>query len=208
MKEYLVNIIGLLAQALFSARMIVQWIKSEKIKEVVSPSLFWKISLLASFLLFVYGWLRLDFSIMLGQILTYFIYIRNLHFQNEWKKLHQFFRIFIIIFPFLVFIYSYNNGANDRDLLFRNQDMPFNLLVFGIVSQLVFVSRFVYQWVVSEKNKKSVLPIGFWLISTFGSLMVIVYAFIRKDYILLLGQFGLLIYLRNLYFSKKSKQKG
>lgn len=208
MKEYLVNIVGLLAQALFSARMIVQWIKSEKIKEVVSPSLFWKISLLASFLLFVYGWLRLDFSIMLGQILTYFIYIRNLHFQNEWKKLHQFFRIFIIVFPFLVFIYSYNNGANDRDLLFRNQDMPFNLLVFGIVSQLVFVSRFVYQWVVSEKYKKSVLPVGFWLISTLGSLMVIVYAFIRKDYILLIGQFGLLIYLRNLYFSKRSKQKG
>lgn len=208
MKEHLVNIVGLLAQALFSARMIVQWIKSEKIKEVVSPSLFWKISLLASFLLFVYGWLRLDFSIMLGQILTYFIYIRNLHFQNEWKKLHQFFRIFIIVFPFLVFIYSYNNGANDRDLLFRNQDMPFNLLVFGIVSQLVFVSRFVYQWVVSEKYKKSVLPVGFWLISTLGSLMVIVYAFIRKDYILLIGQFGLLIYLRNLYFSKKSKQKG
>lgn len=207
MKETLVYSIGLLAQALFSSRMIVQWIKSEKVKEVVSPVLFWKISLLASFLLFVYGWLRLDFSIMLGQILTYFIYIRNLHLQNEWQKLHKFFRIFIIIFPFLVFVYSYNNGANDRDLLFRNSDIPFNLLIFGIISQLVFVSRFVYQWIVSEKKKNSVLPVGFWLISSLGSLMVIVYAIIRKDYILLLGQFGLLIYLRNIYFSRKSKQK-
>ena len=207
MKEYLVYAVGLSAQVLFSSRMIVQWIKSEKVKEVVSPTLFWKISLLASFLLFTYGWLRLDFSIMLGQILTYFIYIRNLHFQNEWKRLHKFFRIFIILFPFLVFIYSYNNGANDRDLLFKNQAMPFNLLAFGIISQLVFVSRFVYQWIVSEKKKASVLPTGFWLISTLGSLMVIVYAIIRKDYVLLLGQFGLLIYLRNLYFSKKSNQK-
>jgi lipid-A-disaccharide synthase-like uncharacterized protein len=69
-----VYIIGFSAQILFSARLLVQWIQSEKVKKVLTPELFWELSLMASFLLFIYGWLRDDFAIMLGQSITYFIY--------------------------------------------------------------------------------------------------------------------------------------
>ena len=85
MSDWVIYGIGFLAQALFSGRLLVQWILSEKSKRIITPSLFWKLSLLASFLLFVYGYLRDDFAIMLGQSLTYFIYIRNLHLQGEWQ---------------------------------------------------------------------------------------------------------------------------
>ena len=81
MSPFLIYTIGFVAQLLFSGRLLVQWILSEKSKRIVTPSLFWKLSLIASFLLFVYGYLRDDFAIMLGQALTYYIYIRNLHFQ-------------------------------------------------------------------------------------------------------------------------------
>ena len=81
-----IDIIGFLGQGLFFSRFLVQLLLSEKYKKVVTPSVFWKLSLLASIIFFVYGYLREDFSIMLGQSITYFIYIRNLQLQNEWQK--------------------------------------------------------------------------------------------------------------------------
>ena len=61
--------LGFLAQICFSARLLIQWIISEKEKQVVSPTLFWLLSLLGSYLLFFYGWLRNDFAIILGQLI-------------------------------------------------------------------------------------------------------------------------------------------
>ena len=60
----MIFVIGFLAQICFSARIILQWILSEKAKKVVSPSIFWKLSLIGAYLLFIYGWLRNDFSDM------------------------------------------------------------------------------------------------------------------------------------------------
>lgn len=57
----LIFCIGLLAQACFSARILIQWFLSEKKHEVISPTLFWVFSLIGSYLMFYYGWLRNDF---------------------------------------------------------------------------------------------------------------------------------------------------
>ena len=97
MSNWIVITIGGIAQVLFSSRLLLQWILSEKHKKVLTPVLFWEFSLLASFLLFVYGYLRDDFAIMLGQTITYYIYIRNMQLQKQWEKLPGAFRIFIYI---------------------------------------------------------------------------------------------------------------
>jgi len=200
MKHWLILSLGFLAQGLFTSRMLAQWILSEKSRKVVTPALFWQLSFVASFLLFLYGWLRLDFSIMFGQILTYFIYIRNMQLQGDWKKLFRPVRYLLYVFPFLIFVYSYNNGADDRILLFKNDSMPRWLLLFGIVAQFVFILRFVHQWFYSEKSKKSILPFGFWILSLIGSSLIFVYAIIRMDYVLLVGNsVGILTYTRNIY---------
>ena len=81
MSNWLIYSIGFFAQILFSSRLIIQWVTSEKQRRVITPTLFWTLSLIASVLLFIYGYLRYDFSIMLGQSLTYYIYIRNLQLQ-------------------------------------------------------------------------------------------------------------------------------
>ena len=78
MNSIIIYSIGFLAQILFSSRLIIQWFYSEKKNKIITPSIFWILSLLGSFLLFIYGYLRNDFAIMIGQSLTYFIYIRNL----------------------------------------------------------------------------------------------------------------------------------
>ena len=71
----LIFCIGLLAQACFSARILIQWFLSEKKHEVISPTLFWVFSLIGSYLMFYYGWLRNDFSIIVGQFISFYIYI-------------------------------------------------------------------------------------------------------------------------------------
>ncbi len=199
MSNWLIYSIGFLAQILFSSRLIVQWVTSEKQKKVTTPVLFWSLSLIASFLLFVYGYLRDDFAIMLGQILTYFIYIRNLQLQNQWNKLPKLIRWFLFVFPVLIGVYYFNNNVIDVDNLFRNEAIPLWLLILGIVSQVVFTLRFVYQWLYSEKKKESSLPFGFWLLSLIGSLLILTYAIIRKDPVLFAGHIlGATVYIRNL----------
>ena len=64
----MIYVIGFLAQVFFSARILLQWILSERAKKVISPAIFWQLSIVGSYLLFVYGWLRDDFAIILGQI--------------------------------------------------------------------------------------------------------------------------------------------
>jgi lipid-A-disaccharide synthase-like uncharacterized protein len=159
---------------------------------------------LASFLLFVYGHLRDDFAIMLGQALTYYIYIRNLQLQGEWQKSPKWLQIFLYIFPILVVVYAYNNGEYDIEKLFKNDAIPLWLLLLGIISQLIFTLRFVYQWMVSEKTKTSQLPVGFWRMSVLGASLILTYAIFRKDPVLFVGHIaGLIIYVRNIFIWKK-----
>ncbi|GIU00730.1 lauroyl acyltransferase [Sulfurovum sp. TSL6] len=201
-----VYVIGFSAQILFSARLLVQWIQSEKVKKVLTPELFWELSLMASFLLFVYGWLRDDFAIMLGQSITYFIYIRNMQLQGSWRKIPYFLQIFLWIFPALIVLYAYNNNQIDMHRLFKNEDIPLFLLLWGSIGQILFTFRFVYQWIYSERMKQSHLPFGFWMLSLTGSLMILSYAIFRKDPVLLLGQlFGFIIYTRNIILGLKKE---
>ena len=205
MSNWLIYGIGFLAQLLFSSRLIFQWISSEKQQRVTTPTLFWTLSLMASVLLFVYGYLRLDFAIMLGQSLTYYIYIRNLQLQKQWVRFPKVARWLLLIFPILIVIYYFNNNKIDLDLLFKNEAIPFWLLGLGIISQIIFTLRFVYQWFYSEIRKSSTLPFGFWLLSLVGSMLILIYAFIRQDYVLILGHgLGFIIYTRNIYLIQKA----
>ncbi len=206
MSNTAIYLIGFLAQILFSSRSLIQWLLSEKHKKVVTPELFWQLSLLASFLLFIYGYLRDDFAIMLGQTLTYFIYIRNMQLQGSWNRLPKLLRIFIWIFPLLIVLYGYNNSVMDRYNIFQNQDITPALMILGVVGQVVFTFRFVYQWLYSEKNKESSLPLGFWILSILGALLILIYAVYRKDPVLLVGHLlGLVMYSRNAYLIRKTE---
>ena len=70
-------------------------------------------------------------------------------------------------------------------------------LCIGFVGQGLFASRFVIQWIYSEKGI-SYIPI-IWYLSIFGGLGLLIYAIFRKDPVIILGQmFGIFVYLRNL----------
>lgn len=69
---------GVLAQLIFAARFIVQWVASEKAERSVIPVGFWFLSIGGGLMTLVYGFARRDLVIILGQAFSIFIYIRNL----------------------------------------------------------------------------------------------------------------------------------
>ena len=78
-------------------------------------------------------------------------------------------------------------------------------MILGFVGQFFFSMRFVVQWIASEKHKKSVVPLSFWIFSVLGSSLLLIYAIYRKDPVFILGQApNLLIYFRNIWFIKRN----
>ena len=69
---------GFIAQALFAARFIIQWIASERRRASHVPVQFWWLSLSGGILMTVYGLLRRDPVIILGQAPGLVVYLRNL----------------------------------------------------------------------------------------------------------------------------------
>lgn len=200
--------IGFLAQIFFSARILVQWILSERAQRVLSPVLFWALSLAGAYLLCIYGWLRNDFAIILGQFISYYIYLWNLQIKGAWQKLPSLIRLLLLATPIAAIIWV---GLSVDDLgtrFFHQEDIPLWLLIFGSGGQVLFTLRFVYQWLYSRRQHESQLPAGFWIISLTGATIILIYAILRHDIVLFVGQsFGLVAYSRNLYILKKEHQQ-
>ena len=78
--------VGLLAQALFTGRFLVQWIASERAGRSVIPTAFWLLSIAGGTLLLVYALFRRDPVFILGQGLGVLIYLRNLHFVLRGRR--------------------------------------------------------------------------------------------------------------------------
>jgi lipid-A-disaccharide synthase-like uncharacterized protein len=70
----------------------------------------------------------------------------------------------------------------------------------GFIGLVVFSSRFVIQWIVSERRRESVIPVSFWYLSIVGSLLLLAYAVVKRDPVFILSYlFNGFIYVRNLF---------
>jgi lipid-A-disaccharide synthase-like uncharacterized protein len=78
----------------------------------------------------------------------------------------------------------------------------------GFVGQILFFFRFFYQWVASEKAKRSIVPEAFWYFSMAGGLVLLIYAIQRQDAVFTVGQAGgLFIYSRNIYLIRRERRR-
>jgi len=79
-------------------------------------------------------------------------------------------------------------------------------LSIGFLGQGVFASRFLIQWIYSERKGESYIPIIFWYLSIIGGIGLLTYAIFRKDPVIISGQsVGIFIYLRNLILIYRKK---
>ena len=79
-------------------------------------------------------------------------------------------------------------------------------LVIGFLGQACFFSRFLVQWMASERAGRSLVPRAFWYLSIAGGGIVLTYAIWRRDPVFILGQsVGLFVYLRNLVLLRREE---
>jgi lipid-A-disaccharide synthase-like uncharacterized protein len=72
-------------------------------------------------------------------------------------------------------------------------------LVVGFLGQALFFSRFLVQWIASERRGESIVPRAFWYLSLGGAALLLAYSIHRRDPVFILGQsVGFFVYTRNL----------
>lgn len=80
--------------------------------------------------------------------------------------------------------------------------------VFGFFAQFIFFLRFVVQWYQSERRKKSFFPMSFWYLSIAGSILICIYAIVRRDIVFTVSTIlSLGIYARNIFLRRKEQSE-
>jgi len=93
---------------------------------------------------------------------------------------------------------AYIHGMSSGDMLWLGR---------GLAGQTLFMMRFIVQWIHSERQKKSVIPVSFWYFSLLGGATVLAYGFHRLDPVIIIGQLpGLFVYARNLMLIHRAHQ--
>lgn len=78
----------------------------------------------------------------------------------------------------------------------------------GFLGQALFGSRFLIQWLASERLGRSHIPLAFWYLSIAGGVTLLSYAIYRADPVFILGQTtGVFIYARNLYLIRRERNQ-
>ena len=82
-------------------------------------------------------------------------------------------------------------------------DDPYWLL-FGLLGNLAFGTRFLVQWIASERAGESVVPLPFWHLSIVGSVILLIYAIHVKNPVFTLAYLpNAFVYLRNIALIKR-----
>ena len=80
-------------------------------------------------------------------------------------------------------------------------------LIIGFVGQVLFGARFIIQWIVSEKQGESTIPLAFWYCSIGGSIVLLTYAIHKQDIVFIVGQsLGSIVYIRNLILIDRKRK--
>jgi lipid-A-disaccharide synthase-like uncharacterized protein len=87
-------------------------------------------------------------------------------------------------------------------------DAEWAWLAVGFLGQALFSMRFLVQWLSSEREKRSVIPVEFWYFSVAGGATLFAYAVHRADPVFIVGQLtGLFIYARNLQLIIRERRR-
>ena len=204
-----VYLLGLCGMAIYGTRIVVQWYLSEKSKQVESPGIYWVMSSIGAIVLYIYGWLRKDFSIIFGESLSYYIYMWNIGIMGLYKRVPKILIVLQALFPLVILALISQDFQTFSQSFLHNEAVPPKLLWFGIAGQFTYEIRSVYQLVYSLKRNRSILPLGHWVLAVVGSVMIIAYGSIRHDRVLVIGQFAVVFSIRNImiYFAAVRREK-
>ena len=214
-----VQALGLVGGLLFYGRFYVQWIASERRRMSVMPIAFWYMSSVGSLILLAFAVLTQSPVGALGHNLNIIIYSRNL--VHIWRakgtlspRRHFLIHLSVALiacvgvgFVALTWLREYQ----DTQTMSRQAAQSTWLwLALGLVGQALFATRFLIQWIATERRRMSFVPTVFWQISLIAAALQAASFLQRAEWIFGIGSLAtLVIYARNLWFIRlHPKQAG
>lgn len=187
--------LGFFGQGCFFARMMLQWIQSERAKKVVVPRLFWQLSLAGAVSVVAYNIIREEPVFVLGGVAQVFIYGRNLLIRGPTSS-STLAPVALGLLAFFVWMAWQRPSPGVDDTVF---------VVIGFVGAVLWLGRFVVQWWVSERLGRPTLPPLFWGLSLAGVGFQLVYAIAAADAVMIVGfVFAWIPYVRNLMLARSA----
>jgi lipid-A-disaccharide synthase-like uncharacterized protein len=198
--------VGLLGQAIFTWRILEQWLASERAKRTVIPASFWVWSLAGSVLLVAYAAYRREPVFMLSALVNGCLYARNLWMSRAGATARgpQKPALWPLAVALLIFAGVAVEAVGPNHGLVRF-DYKLPWLVAGFAGQALWSGRFVVQWYASERRGESVLPPAFFWMGLLGAALSFAYAVFRVDWVNMLA-YGLspIPYARNLIILRRA----
>jgi lipid-A-disaccharide synthase-like uncharacterized protein len=196
------------AQVIFGLRFAWQWIVSERRRESVVPVSFWYFSLAGGLLLASYALVR-DPVILVSAVPSVVIYTRNIALVSRSGTRTITYLAFglVIILATLIAIGEYRWSewlASYRSRFWQTRE-DLMWFAFGCAGNAVFLMRFIWQWIESERRGTSVIPVAFWHFSLVGGTMLTIYAIFRDAVVAPCQAAGLIVYMRNLVLIYRAK---
>lgn len=189
-------LVGWLSQACFFGRMALQWWHTRKAQgRVVTPRLFWVLSILGALLGATYAWLKVqDVVFAAGYASTLVIYSRNLRLdRTPGRGLPS---SAVLTLTLLLVAVVIGALASDPKVRSSWDQELWHWLLIGVVGQFIWQSRFIHQWIATERHGEVAMPRSFFAISFVGGVLMLAYSAHKGDLPLIVGQVpGPLLYL-------------
>jgi len=198
------ELIGWLGLACYFSRSLIQWIASERAGDSIAPIAFWWVSVAGAVLLSIYSVYRAEPIFLAGYLVTLGIYLRNLWILRvPGSTLGP---LPVTLLAVVAWALVVTVGLNDLKPGYRDS---LTWLIVAVCGQLLWSSRFIVQWYLSERAGESHIPEAFWWISLGGNTLMLSYAFRVGDPVWIVGLLlGPLTQIRNLMILYRARATG
>ena len=192
--------VGGLGNACYFSRSLVQWVASERAGRTAAPRLFWWLSAAGSVLVGAYTWRIGQPVLLLSYLLVLAIYVRNLCLRGRGRRPPP-------ALAFLALGLCAWLGLSASALNTAEDSRAWTILAG--VGAAIWSSRFVVQWVSSERRGESHFPLLFWWLSLVGNSLMLAYAIHLRDAVLVAGlAVGPFAQVRNLMLAWRAQGPG
>ena len=196
------ELLGWLGLVCYFSRSLIQWIASERAGDSIAPLAFWWVSVAGAVLLSAYSIYRAEPIFLVGYLVTLGIYLRNLWISHApGSKLGplQVTLVAVIAWALVVTV-----GLNDLKPGYGDSLL---WLIVAVAGQMLWSSRFILQWYLSEKTGESHIPEAFWWISLGGNVLMLSYAIRVGDPVWIAGLLlGPIVQIRNLMILYRARR--
>lgn len=191
-----------LGNACYFARFFCQWLASERAGRTCVPRVFWWLSVLGSVLIGLYTWRIGEPILLLSYLLVLAIYVRNLFLHRAREPRRPLSITWLLALGLLAWAVVVGLGMQDLELPTGER---LHWAVIAVLGMAIWNSRFIVQWLKSERRGVAYFPKTFWWLSLVGNALVLAYVTHLGDTALIAGfAIGPIVQVRNLMIAYRA----